>query len=178
MQRRTYLPPAVPLTLLLSTLLVIPAPAAEKDEIMVLCGTSFGPPTEKLIEMFKKETGVTAVISLDGSEDLLPQVKDIEHCFLFCHFPRDLHLVDPGRRLRSRIDDWERVLVRAVFHLAAQSRFHRFHSLSECIGGHVVLDLSPLRYPSESFALVEFIAHALLGLVDSLAWRLPVAVRQ
>jgi molybdenum ABC transporter molybdate-binding protein len=52
-----------------------PSPAAENKEIMVLCGTSFGPPTEKLIEMFKKETGVKAVISFGGSEDLLPQVK-------------------------------------------------------------------------------------------------------
>jgi len=42
---------------------------------MVLCGTSFGPPTQKLIEMFQKETGVKAVISFGGSEDLLPQVK-------------------------------------------------------------------------------------------------------
>ena len=52
-----------------------PSPAAEDKEIMVLCGTSFGPPTEKLIKMFKKETGVKAVISFGGSEDLLPQVK-------------------------------------------------------------------------------------------------------
>jgi len=75
MQRRTYLTSAILLTLSLFTFAEVPSPAAENGEIMVLCGTSFGPPTEKLIEMFKKETGVKAVISFGGSEDLLPQVK-------------------------------------------------------------------------------------------------------
>ena len=45
------------------------------DELVILCGTSFRPPTEKLVEMFQKETGHTAVLSFGGSEELLPQVK-------------------------------------------------------------------------------------------------------
>jgi molybdate transport system substrate-binding protein len=43
--------------------------------LLILCGTSFRPPTEKLVEMFKQETRHSAVLSFGGSEDLLPQVK-------------------------------------------------------------------------------------------------------
>lgn len=49
--------------------------ADDSDELMVLCGPSFGPPVERLVEMYQKETGVKAVISFGGSEDLPPQVK-------------------------------------------------------------------------------------------------------
>jgi len=49
-----------------------PSPAGE---LVILCGTSFRPPTEKLVEMYKQETGQTAVLSFGGSEELLPQVK-------------------------------------------------------------------------------------------------------
>jgi len=51
-----------------------PAPSAA-GELVILCGTSFRPPTEKLVEMFQQETGHKAVLSFGGSEDLLPQVK-------------------------------------------------------------------------------------------------------
>ena len=53
-------------------------PAAEpgsEGELVILCGTSFRPPTERLVEMFQQETGHTAVLSFGGSEDLLPQVE-------------------------------------------------------------------------------------------------------
>lgn len=49
--------------------------ASSTDELVILCGTSFRPPTEKLVEMFKQETGHTALLSFGGSEELLPQVK-------------------------------------------------------------------------------------------------------
>ncbi len=51
-----------------------PAPPVA-GELVILCGTSFRPPTEKLVEMYKQETGQTAVLSFGGSEELLPQVK-------------------------------------------------------------------------------------------------------
>lgn len=50
-------------------------PTQSADELVILCGTSFGPPVEKLKEMFEQETGTKSVISFGGSEDLLPQVK-------------------------------------------------------------------------------------------------------
>ena len=49
--------------------------AAAEEELMILCGSSFSPPMEKLCQMFEKETGKKAVLSFGGSEDLLPQVK-------------------------------------------------------------------------------------------------------
>lgn len=51
-----------------------PAPSSG-SELVILCGTSFRPPTEKLVEMFKQETGHEVVLSFGGSEELLPQVK-------------------------------------------------------------------------------------------------------
>jgi molybdate transport system substrate-binding protein len=49
--------------------------AAEKKELVVLCGSSFVPPAEKLIEQFKAKTGVDVVTTSAGSEDFLPLVK-------------------------------------------------------------------------------------------------------
>lgn len=49
--------------------------AAAGGELVILCGTSFRPPTEKLVERFQQETGHTAVLSFGGSEELLPQVQ-------------------------------------------------------------------------------------------------------
>ncbi|MBN1347623.1 MAG: extracellular solute-binding protein [Phycisphaerae bacterium] len=50
-------------------------PAAEKKELVLLCGSSFVPPTDKLIEQFKAKTGVEIVTTSAGSEDFLPLVK-------------------------------------------------------------------------------------------------------
>jgi molybdate transport system substrate-binding protein len=50
------------------------APSSEK-ELVILCGTSFRSPSEKLVELFKQATGHEAVLSFGGSEDLLPQVR-------------------------------------------------------------------------------------------------------
>ena len=44
-------------------------------ELVVLCGNSFIPPTEELIAAFKEETGISAVFTTGGSEELLPHVK-------------------------------------------------------------------------------------------------------
>jgi len=51
------------------------AKPTSENELVILCGTSFRPPTEKLVEMFQQETGQTAVLSFGGSEELLPQVQ-------------------------------------------------------------------------------------------------------
>jgi molybdate transport system substrate-binding protein len=47
----------------------------QKKELVVLCGSSFVPPADKLIEQFKAKTGADVVTSAAGSEDFLPLVK-------------------------------------------------------------------------------------------------------
>jgi molybdate transport system substrate-binding protein len=74
MQRMIRLLTSVLLPLIVVAMTAAPNLAADK-ELLVLCGTSFGPPTEKLLKEFEQETGIKAVISFGGSEDLLPQVK-------------------------------------------------------------------------------------------------------
>jgi molybdate transport system substrate-binding protein len=49
--------------------------AADKVELVVLCGSSFVPPTDELIEQFKAENNIEVVTSSAGSEDFLPLVK-------------------------------------------------------------------------------------------------------
>jgi molybdate transport system substrate-binding protein len=48
---------------------------SESDELMVLCGSSFVKPMEKLCAEFTAETGIKTATSVGGSEDLLPLVK-------------------------------------------------------------------------------------------------------
>jgi len=74
MQRLAFFAATIGLAVTLITTGASPSAAAEK-ELLILCGTSFGPPTEKLLKEFEKETGIHSVISFGGSEDLLPQVK-------------------------------------------------------------------------------------------------------
>jgi molybdate transport system substrate-binding protein len=50
-----------------------PTPA---DELIILAGSSFLPPTEQLIAEFGKATGIKITYTTGGSEDLLPHVKD------------------------------------------------------------------------------------------------------
>ena len=47
----------------------------KSTELVVLCGSSFVPPTEQLCSEFKAQTGVDIVSTVGGSEDLLPHVK-------------------------------------------------------------------------------------------------------
>ncbi|KPK43441.1 MAG: hypothetical protein AMJ65_05805 [Phycisphaerae bacterium SG8_4] len=47
----------------------------ESAELMILCGSSFVEPTEKLCAEFTAETGIETATSVGGSEDLLPHVK-------------------------------------------------------------------------------------------------------
>lgn len=48
---------------------------ATKEELVLLCGSSFVPPTDALISSFKQEHDVEVVTSAAGSEDFLPLVK-------------------------------------------------------------------------------------------------------
>ena len=48
---------------------------SEKQELVVLCGSSFVPPTDEVIKKFMSETGVDVVTTSAGSEDFLPLVK-------------------------------------------------------------------------------------------------------
>lgn len=45
------------------------------DELLVLCGSSFVTPLERLAAAFTEETGIKVVHSVAGSEDFLPLVK-------------------------------------------------------------------------------------------------------
>ena len=47
----------------------------EKQELVVLCGSSFVPPTDEVIKQFQAETGIEIVTTAAGSEDFLPLVK-------------------------------------------------------------------------------------------------------
>lgn len=48
---------------------------AKPKELMVLCGSSFVPPTEQLCSEFKALTGIEIITTVGGSEDLLPHIK-------------------------------------------------------------------------------------------------------
>ncbi len=45
------------------------------EELLILCGTSFRPPVEKLKAEYEAETGQQVLLSFGGSEDLLPHVQ-------------------------------------------------------------------------------------------------------
>jgi molybdate transport system substrate-binding protein len=48
----------------------------QKDkQLVILCGSSFVPPTDELIARFQSQTGVKVTTTAAGSEDLLPLVK-------------------------------------------------------------------------------------------------------
>ncbi len=47
----------------------------EKQELVLLCGSSFVPPTEQLCSEFAAKTGIEIVTTVAGSEDFLPLVK-------------------------------------------------------------------------------------------------------
>ena len=49
--------------------------AQPADEVLILCGTSFAGPVETLAKQYEAATGRKVVLSMGGSEDLLPQVK-------------------------------------------------------------------------------------------------------
>lgn len=46
-----------------------------KPELMVLCGSSFRMPMERLKELYEEKTGARLVLSFGGSEELFPPVK-------------------------------------------------------------------------------------------------------
>lgn len=46
-----------------------------KAELVILCGSSFVPPTAEMCARFSAETGVAVVTTVGGSEDFLPLVK-------------------------------------------------------------------------------------------------------
>ena len=75
---------ASPILLLLSLYLIIfmlTVGCSKKEqpqkttELMIMCGSSFVPPTEQLCSEFNTQTGIQTVHTVGGSEDLLPHVK-------------------------------------------------------------------------------------------------------
>ncbi|UCD28285.1 MAG: substrate-binding domain-containing protein [Planctomycetota bacterium] len=47
----------------------------DNKELVLLCGSSFVPPSNELVEQFTAETGIEIVTTTAGSEDFLPLVK-------------------------------------------------------------------------------------------------------
>jgi molybdate transport system substrate-binding protein len=47
----------------------------QKKELVVMCGSSFVPPCNEMVERIKAQTGVEVVMTTAGSEDFLPLVK-------------------------------------------------------------------------------------------------------
>ncbi|HIE51019.1 MAG TPA: ABC transporter substrate-binding protein, partial [Armatimonadetes bacterium] len=47
----------------------------ETQKLTILCGGSFRPPMEELVQKFEAQTGLEVELSFGQSEDLLPQVK-------------------------------------------------------------------------------------------------------
>ncbi len=70
---RTPQPPTPPQVTTSGTDSAVTGKAVE--EIEILCGTSFGPPMEKLVEQCEKELGIRGIMVYGGSEDHLPKVK-------------------------------------------------------------------------------------------------------
>lgn len=60
---------------LLALVLATSCGTKESDSLLILCGSSFRPPMEKLAEMYRARTGTAIEMSFGGSEDLLPAVK-------------------------------------------------------------------------------------------------------
>lgn len=63
------------LALVIVTVGALSLTATADDDLLILCGSSFRPPMEKLVEMYEKETGTKILMSFGGSEDHLPHVK-------------------------------------------------------------------------------------------------------
>lgn len=66
--------PAAPLLVMAS--LMSGCNGSDSREVEILCGGSFRPPMEKLVELFEKETGCRAALVFGQSEDHLPKVKE------------------------------------------------------------------------------------------------------
>jgi molybdate transport system substrate-binding protein len=78
------------------------AEATAPVELVILCGSSFRPPMEKLVKMYEDETGGKAVLVFGGSEDHLPKVKmkAIGDVFV-THTPYMQYTRDAGALLRE-----------------------------------------------------------------------------
>jgi len=70
------------------------------DEVVILCGGSFRPPMEKVVQLYQ-ESGGRAVLSFGQSEDLLPQIKQKAAGDLFVsHDPFVQYTTDAGAMAR------------------------------------------------------------------------------
>jgi len=50
-------------------------PADEEKELVTLCGSSFIPPCDEMVERFTAKTGIEVITTSAGSEDFLPLIK-------------------------------------------------------------------------------------------------------
>ena len=75
---------------------------ASKEEIVILCGSSFRFPTERLAEMFEAETGNRVSMSFGGSEDHLPHVRAKRAGDVYVtHTPYEQYTEEAGSLLRE-----------------------------------------------------------------------------
>lgn len=73
-----------------------------KEELVVLCGSSFVPPMEEIISQFKAATGAEVVTTSAGSEDFLPLVKAGQKGdILVTHDPYEDYVKDAGAYMDS-----------------------------------------------------------------------------
>lgn len=74
--RHTRIPETILHLLLTGVLcLVVVTGCSKKEEIVILCGSSFPKPMEQLYSEFTAQTGIKMVTTIAGSEDFLPLVK-------------------------------------------------------------------------------------------------------
>ncbi|MBN2474787.1 MAG: substrate-binding domain-containing protein [Pirellulales bacterium] len=72
------------------------------DEILILCGSSFRPPMERLVAMYQDQTGKRVALSFGGSEDHLPNVKAKKAGDVYVtHTPYIQYTRDAGALLRE-----------------------------------------------------------------------------
>jgi molybdate transport system substrate-binding protein len=70
--------------------------------VLVLCGSSFRPPMEKLAKMYEDQTGAKVELAFGGSEDHLPRVKVGRHGDLFVtHSPYMQYTRDADALMRE-----------------------------------------------------------------------------
>jgi len=72
---------------------------SDQDELVLLCGSSFTAPVEKLIAAFGARTGIVIVPTVAGSEDFLPLIKAGQRGDIIVTHDPFLDYVDQARAL-------------------------------------------------------------------------------
>jgi len=79
-------------------------PVESQKELVLLCGSSFIQPDEKLCSLFTAETGIKVVTTSGGSEDLLPLIKTGRKGDIFITHDPYLDYVSQAKALGEHIE--------------------------------------------------------------------------